>query len=568
MCCRISCIATNRKPRAQAGAHARQAAQHPGPAGRDHAARNPGHLLPSAAEQAITNPIDITVRFRGGVINEFYPDAAASRGARHGAHPGQDARPASSRNGTATCSTTTWSARCNGKACGCTTRWSRRSPERNLARAARGEFGQRVQSGGGRRRAIPLLSRRRASRCAAADENARAARSRSRAPANSPGSTAPATVPNIWLADVRADGVIAFREHAGRHAEARKSAGKELARIKRFSGGDYTDRRGRAAARLAEKGADRPGPVCRRSGGDAEHLEGQLLPESRACACSTSCRASGRTTSCRSSFPCRRASSASSSGASTSTSCSCPAWPESLHPWPCAARPLRTASAAAPEANSWVAAVHSVFTVSKSVFTVSNVALSTSLGSLRDFDQRVDAALNRFDHLRHLGAEVGPLRLRRGHDGFGVGLLACDGVLERLHRGCHRGLRRRLRPVILVGEVALELGDRLLDALELFRRIFLGIRAESPRARIRPGPRPFRRVLSGSRRRPASGWWRQAPRTSSQYASGSPRFWSGLILLGSSEGVWTAAGAPAIRRRRRSRLHCRNRMHQGSPQSC
>jgi hypothetical protein len=51
-----------------------------------------------------------------------------------------------------------------------------------------------------------------------------------------------------------------------------------------------------------------------------------------------------------------------------------------------AARALRTASAAAPAVYSRVAADQSVFTVSKSVLMVSNAALSTSLGSLRDFD--------------------------------------------------------------------------------------------------------------------------------------------------------------------------------------
>ena len=48
-----------------------------------------------------------------------------------------------------------------------------------------------------------------------------------------------ATVPNIWLADVRADGVIAFRAQAGVTLK-KEDAGKELARVKRFSGGDYT----------------------------------------------------------------------------------------------------------------------------------------------------------------------------------------------------------------------------------------------------------------------------------------------------------------------------------------
>ena len=46
-------------------------------------------------------------------------------------------------------------------------------------------------------------------------------------------------MPNIWLADVRADGVIAFRAQPAVTLN-KENAGKELARIKRFSGGDYT----------------------------------------------------------------------------------------------------------------------------------------------------------------------------------------------------------------------------------------------------------------------------------------------------------------------------------------
>ncbi|HEU5133934.1 MAG TPA: hypothetical protein VFU13_02205 [Steroidobacteraceae bacterium] len=51
--------------------------------------------------------------------------------------------------------------------------------------------------------------------------------------------SAEAALPVIWLADVRADGVIAFRPQAG--VTLRKdNAGKPLARVKRFAGGDYT----------------------------------------------------------------------------------------------------------------------------------------------------------------------------------------------------------------------------------------------------------------------------------------------------------------------------------------
>ena len=54
-----------------------------------------------------------------------------------------------------------------------------------------------------------------------------------RAPAQLAWLDAPTAVPNIWLADVRADGLIAFREHAAVTLR-KEAAGKELARIKRF----------------------------------------------------------------------------------------------------------------------------------------------------------------------------------------------------------------------------------------------------------------------------------------------------------------------------------------------
>jgi len=51
--------------------------------------------------------------------------------------------------------------------------------------------------------------------------------------------SAAAVLPNIWLADVRADGVIAFRPQASVTLE-KENAGKKLARVKRFSESDYT----------------------------------------------------------------------------------------------------------------------------------------------------------------------------------------------------------------------------------------------------------------------------------------------------------------------------------------
>jgi hypothetical protein len=67
-----------------------------------------------------------------------------------------------------------------------------------------------------------------------------------RAPAQLTWLEAPAVVPNIWFADVRADGVIAFREQASVTLR-KEEVGKQLAQIKRFSAGDYT---GTGAAQL------------------------------------------------------------------------------------------------------------------------------------------------------------------------------------------------------------------------------------------------------------------------------------------------------------------------------
>jgi hypothetical protein len=52
--------------------------------------------------------------------------------------------------------------------------------------------------------------------------------------------SAAATLPNVWLADVRADGSVAFHEH-GAIVLRRDAAGKELAVLKRFSADDYHD---------------------------------------------------------------------------------------------------------------------------------------------------------------------------------------------------------------------------------------------------------------------------------------------------------------------------------------
>jgi hypothetical protein len=47
------------------------------------------------------------------------------------------------------------------------------------------------------------------------------------------------SIPNVWLAEVRADGVIAFREHAS-ISLLKDKPGAEVGTIKRFGGSDYT----------------------------------------------------------------------------------------------------------------------------------------------------------------------------------------------------------------------------------------------------------------------------------------------------------------------------------------
>jgi hypothetical protein len=60
-------------------------------------------------------------------------------------------------------------------------------------------------------------------------------------PANLAWLDAPAvTLPNVWLAEVRANGSIAFREH-GALTLRKDAAGEELASLKRFSTGDFHD---------------------------------------------------------------------------------------------------------------------------------------------------------------------------------------------------------------------------------------------------------------------------------------------------------------------------------------
>ena len=100
------------------------------------------------------------------------------------------------------------------------------------------------------------------------------------------------------------------------------------------------------------------------------------------------------------------------------------------------------------------------------------------LGQLARLRESVDAALNGIDEWRYTRAEFGPFRLRRGQDLFTVGFCLGYRLLERRYSGCHRGLRRQYFAVSLVAEASLERRDRLVQALEFFRRIFLSICAD------------------------------------------------------------------------------------------
>ena len=184
--------------------------------------------------KAFTAPIDITVRFRGGVINEFYPDAAASvaldrERIADKVHDGV----ITEWNGDVLNNYVVGSAALE-RAAPARHRGRAAHQERNLARAARSELGERVQPGSRRRRAVPFLSRRRASRCAVVDENhARFGCSSRRPPTSTWLESAAAVVPDIWLADVRADGVIAFRAQPAVTLK-KENAGKELAKRQAF----------------------------------------------------------------------------------------------------------------------------------------------------------------------------------------------------------------------------------------------------------------------------------------------------------------------------------------------
>ena len=185
-----------------------------------------------------TAPIDITVKFRGGVLNEFYPDASASVGV-------DNARVQSKLNAGVL---TEWNGDVLNNYVVGTLQWKglrlhdtvvapltkseiwlapRQVSSVAVFNPAAGE-GDQYLFYRGVAHLYALLSTK------TTDGSVLLA-----TPANLSWLGSAATVPNIWLADVRADGVIAFRAQAGVTLK-KENAGKELARVKRFSASDYT----------------------------------------------------------------------------------------------------------------------------------------------------------------------------------------------------------------------------------------------------------------------------------------------------------------------------------------
>ena len=186
-------------------------------------------------------PIDITVRFRGGVINEFYPDAAAS--------VALDVQRIQSKVDDGVI--TEWNGDVLNNFVVGSLRWKGlRLHDTVVAPLTRSEVWlapREVNSvsvfspdaGEGEQY---LFYRGVAHLDALLSTKTTRGSVELLTPANlswlEP--AAVVVVPNIWLADVRADGVVAFRAQPAITLK-KENAGKRLAQVKRFSGGDYTD---------------------------------------------------------------------------------------------------------------------------------------------------------------------------------------------------------------------------------------------------------------------------------------------------------------------------------------
>jgi hypothetical protein len=195
--------------------------------------------------QAFTKPIDVTVRFRGGVINEFYPDAAASVALD------QVRIEDKAREGVIT----EWNGDVLNNYVVGTLGWKGlRLHDTVVAPLTNSEIWLaprevnsvsvfNPEAGEGEQY---LFYRGVAHLDALLSTKTTRGSVELMTPANLAWLESPVTIPNIWLADVRADGVIAFRVQPAVTLK-KENAGKELARVKRFADGDYT---GEGAAQL------------------------------------------------------------------------------------------------------------------------------------------------------------------------------------------------------------------------------------------------------------------------------------------------------------------------------
>jgi len=184
-------------------------------------------------------PIDITVRFRGGVINEFYPDGEASVALDvDRVNDKMEAGVIRQWNGDVLNNYVVGTLQWKGLRLHDTlvapltshATWlaPREVSSVSVFSAAEGEGEQYLFY-----RGVAHLD-------ALFQTTLTRAQVKLSAPALLTWLEAPATVPYVWLADVRADGSIAFRQHPA-VTLSKEETGKELARIRRFAAGDYTD---------------------------------------------------------------------------------------------------------------------------------------------------------------------------------------------------------------------------------------------------------------------------------------------------------------------------------------
>jgi hypothetical protein len=194
------------------------------------------HLPPN---KKYDKPIDVTVRFRGGVLNEFYPDAEASVALdRARVQDKVEADVIKEWNGDVLNNYVIGSLQWKGLRLHDTVVAPLTHSEIWLAPREVSSVSVFSPSAGEGEQYI--FYRGVAHLDALLQTKVTGSQVTLSAPAQLTWLEATATVPNIWLADVGADGLIAFREHPAVTLR-KEEAGKVLARIKRSGAGDYTD---------------------------------------------------------------------------------------------------------------------------------------------------------------------------------------------------------------------------------------------------------------------------------------------------------------------------------------